>query len=114
MSDEPIDEGLSQSLYALKAFCILSVVCAHMPIGTDGPLGQAVALFATVGVVGFFVVAGYLLDDTSEWRRFWRKKVVSLVVPWLFCSTLTFLVSSLTSDAFHTSYALELELPRFR
>jgi len=103
MTAERIDAALGESLYVTKAICSSVVISAHMPLNTDTPLGMATTLFGTVGVIGFFIIAGYLLDEKRGTREFWRRKFTTLVVPWLVCATLTFVVARLLAGS-KTSY----------
>lgn len=85
-------------IYILKGLAIFSVVCAHTaPTVADATLSAQVFssllnYIGTMGVPVFFLISGYLFDkNTRSFKDFWKKKLFSIVVPWLFCETLLWL-----------------------
>lgn len=85
-------------IYILKGLAIFSVVCAHTaPTVADATLSAQVFssllnYIGTMGVPVFFLISGYLFDkNTRSFKDFWKKKLFSIVIPWLFCETLLWL-----------------------
>lgn len=87
----------SNRLWILKGLSIFSVVCAHVAYDSTQNPQEQVALnllnnFGTIGVVVFFVLAGYFFSRKNEDAGiFWTKKVKHLVLPWLICGSLVYL-----------------------
>lgn len=91
----PIDQKTSHALYLLKAFAILSAVCAHCT--GQKFLGAQIlrGMFGTIGVPIFMIVSGFLFKPDEPAKLFWVKKFRSLIVPWLVWSGLVYLASCL-------------------
>ena len=54
--------------------------------------------FGTVGVAVFLILGGLVYHrQPGDELAFWGKKLHRLIVPWLFCATLTYLLSALLS-----------------
>lgn len=85
-------------IYILKGLAIVCVVCAHSTaLSSDAGRGsvimaQVLDYLGTMGVPVFFLLSGYLFDRNSRgFGLFWKRKLISIVVPWLFCETLLWL-----------------------
>ena len=91
-----MDVKISNTLYVIKAFAILSVITAHMTFSESYPVAEIVRTsLGQIGVVIFFVVAGYFYSRTKgDNIQFWQRKIKTLIIPWLIFSTLVFLLSS--------------------
>jgi hypothetical protein len=47
-----------------------------------------------VGVIIFFIVGGFLYKrEVGDSRSFWKKKCVRIIIPWMICSTATYIVT---------------------
>lgn len=95
-----LTERESKAFFAIKAFAILSVIAAHaceriVDAGTFADLASALLfVFTRVGVVAFFIVSGFFYRrEAGDSLPFWKKKALGLVLPWVICATLTFIVS---------------------
>ena len=100
-TDEHIlTETESRSIYILKAMAILCVIAAHVSKIISWAdcwtffSSTFWSMLARIGVVLFFTCSGFLFHrEKGDGLKFWKKKFFSLIIPWLFCSTLTFALS---------------------
>lgn len=85
-------------LYIIKAFAIISVICAHCnAVGDD--VGRIAVIssvlmqnLGTVGVGCFFIVSGFLFHcQKGQAGSFFCKRITRIIIPWLFSSTLVYL-----------------------
>lgn len=85
-------------IYSLKAYAIVSVICAHVASSPNNLAPYLVLIIANLGKIGvplFFVLSGYLSwRNNSTFAQFLRKKM-NIVVPWLICGILVYVISSL-------------------
>lgn len=93
---EKIQEPDSTALYFVKAMAIFASVAAHVSqIDLTTPLGGYVTrfwdMFSCISVGNFLIAAGFLYTrapgDTGD---FWKRKWHSMIIPWLFCGSLTY------------------------
>lgn len=87
-----IDEHLSRSIANAGFLCACLVVCLHVDLEADAGtwrwwLHDIVRSVAKVAVPGFFAISGFLLaghfGESGWWGRAVRKRVRSLVVPYI-------------------------------
>lgn len=85
-------------LYIVKAFAIISVICAHCnAIGENSgiialKLSILLQNIGTIGVGCFFVVSGILFSyKEGNVAFFFRVRVKRIVVPWIFSATMVYL-----------------------
>jgi len=78
-----------------KVFSILSVVLAHSRLN-DGSFSSALAeRIGSLGVITFFFISGYFFNVSKYGVvSFFKKKINSIFIPWLFLGSLVFAVSS--------------------
>jgi Fucose 4-O-acetylase and related acetyltransferases len=92
---QTIDTALSNTLYVMKALCLLSIICAHTPY-PELPNAAAVALFrrfSDTGVFAYFVLAGFFFRHSlQEPGKFFSKKVRYLLIPWFCLGLVTYAV----------------------
>lgn len=106
------------TIYILKFFAILSVVCAH---GTGVPshfskasqyVSSVVGEFGAVGVGVFFTLSGYLLATGSSknlpFSNFLKKKFITIGIPWLLSSSLVFLYQTIRKGGTLAKYFMDL------
>lgn len=74
---------ISESLFVIKAFAILSVTAAHC-VYTDMYVQRLTSLIGTIGVPVFLIVAGYYFNKKEQWNVLAKKKMRRIVVPWIF------------------------------
>ncbi len=90
----------SKAIWILKSFAILSVMAAHVTMKSSGGLlpeifSKGWKLTINIGVMIFFVLSGYFYRFPEKNRlEFFRKKLSTVVIPWLFCGTLTWFVTA--------------------
>lgn len=96
----------SLAINIMKALAILSVIAAHLiSFSPESLFSRTVSafwvLFGEIGVVVFFVLGGFLYHrEPGDHKAFWKKKFFRILLPWLFCSLITYLFSALTSRSF--------------
>lgn len=85
-------------IYILKALAIFCVICAHVSIVKEDAgiismkCGELFNYFGTIGVPVFMILSGYLFEKNKKsFVEFWERKLVSIVIPWIFCGTLLWL-----------------------
>ena len=89
----------------LKAICILFVLLAHLDSGS--PVLDKI--YTPVFLTGFLFAAGYTFRPEPDFFVFLRKKVRTLLWPWLFFSTANLLLAQVLSFQDHGSFPEELK-----
>lgn len=93
---ERIQEPDSTALYFVKAMAIFASVAAHVSLidTTTALFGYVTRfwdMFSCISVGNFLIAAGILYTRVpGDTGAFWRRKFRSMVVPWLFCGSLTY------------------------
>ena len=84
--------------YILKGLAIFSVVCAHSTPITENAdkisvvISEFLNYLGTMGVPIFFLVSGFLFDrNKRSLGAFWKRKLTTVVLPWIFCETMLWL-----------------------
>ena len=91
----------SNAIYIARGLAMLSVIAAHVNVMNDkGFLEEVVtssiAYFGQIGVIIFFITGGFLyLRQENDNKIYCCKKVQTLILPWLFCSSATYFLSIL-------------------
>lgn len=94
-----LDERESAAFDILRVFNILSVIAAHTISIIDGnALRYCITFFwssyGTVGVISFLIEGGFFYsrkeNDTVD---FWKNKMRKMIVPWILCASLTYILS---------------------
>lgn len=89
----------SMAIFCLKAFAILSVIAAHTIILNDSTtINNLITSFWTVfgkdGVITFFITGGFLYyRKDNDNKSYWKKKFFRIILPWIICSFITYIVS---------------------
>ena len=104
----------SRYIYILKSVTIFSVVCAHLgtvPVDASTinmAFADILRYLGTWGVLGFFVVSGFLFaGNTKSFKDFWKTKAISVIIPWVFCYTLLYLYVTIRKGGFSIIGLLE-------
>ena len=96
-----LEENRSSQIYAVKAFAMLSVICAHMKLQLEyGMAGwlpdRIISIYSIVGVPIFFICSGYYYHrEEGDTGEFWKKKTKNIIVPWIIWSALTNILNNL-------------------
>lgn len=86
-----IDINVSNTMKIAKVLAILTVIMAHSRNGDYEFIGIITERIGAVGVPVFFFIAGYYFKVGSEITKFWKKKVITVILPWIFTGSLLFL-----------------------
>jgi len=106
MKNNIITQKESRRFYCVKAIAILSVIAAHVIAVSEEPLFRNILtsiwkIFGNIGVICFFILGGFFYSrKKGDTGLFWKKKFKNLVIPWLFCSSLTYAWVLLNSRKF--------------
>lgn len=92
----------------IKGLSIISVVIAH----SVGEISRTMSIFQYVfnnalnvlgfiGVPNFFFISGYFFakDKSPNIRAFFQKKINTIFLPWVFCGSIIYIVTSLCGSA---------------
>lgn len=100
---QELTERESIAINLLKALSILSVIAAHVVSLNEGTffskfITSLWKAFGEVGVIIFFVIGGFLYQrKAGDNKEFWKKKLFRIVLPWFFCSAITYVLSVVVS-----------------
>ena len=93
-----MNRRVSENIYKVKFFAILSVICAHCSSVSanhsfmDNFVSYVLDSIGSVGVGIFLFISGYLFYDTRRtFKDFFTSKLKTIVIPWLFCGTAVYL-----------------------
>lgn len=98
----PFNENHRYTLISAKFFAAIMIVTAHCfavpssfsAISQD--VSSAMKLFSRSGVAIFFFISGYLFAfNKHSTIPFWKKKVKTLLVPWMFTGSIVYLYVAL-------------------
>lgn len=93
---ERLSEQNSTALYFVKVMAIFASVAAHVSLIDRTTILREIVtrfwdMFSCISVGNFLIVAGILYTRTTgDSKPFWKRKLHNMVVPWLFCGTLTY------------------------
>ena len=95
-----ISEKESRIIYILKAFAIISVVCAHISLVPENFSKSSVfvcTLLNEIGAIGvgvFYCVSGYLFvyekEKKNSFTKFLLKKLKTIGIPWIISASLVY------------------------
>lgn len=94
-------DKMSNTLYIMKFFAILSVIAAHVnEVDYSNKLNYCITsawkIFGIVGVIIFFILGGYFYKrDQKDSKIFWKKKVKTIIIPWIIASVITYIVHNI-------------------
>lgn len=98
---EKLSERDSTALHFVRVIAIWSSVAAHVSIiDNSTPLILFTTcmwdLFSCISVPAFLIVGGILYTRTpGDSCFFWKRKIKSVVIPWLFCGTMIYVYRAL-------------------
>ena len=94
--DEPCNFEERSFILILRAWAIFSVICAHVSDSSDGTVNLLLSSLGSYGVIIFFFLAGYVFYYEKRMPLgFLKRKIVTIVIPWMFCGTLDWLYTVL-------------------
>lgn len=89
-------------IYILKAFALISIVCAHVSVVSkdtnlfNNTSGLILDSLGSIGVGVFLLISGYLFfNNKKSLTVFFKAKIKTIFIPWVFCGTLNFLYVAL-------------------
>ncbi len=106
MTNKTLTGRESITINVMKAISILSVIAAHVVSVSHTDLFSKTissfwVLFGNVGVIAFFVMGGFLYNrKPCDNTMFWKKKFFRIIIPWLVCSLITYLLSAASARSF--------------
>lgn len=92
---------MSNTLYIMKFFAILSVIAAHVnEVDYSNKLNYCITsawkIFGVVGVIIFFILGGYFYKrEKNDTKIFWKKKFKTIIIPWFVASVITYAVHNI-------------------
>lgn len=101
MRTEKLTASESIAIDCMKAVSVFSVITAHVVTLQDFNMYTKIIsslyrVFGCVGVVVFYIIGGFFYTrggEEGDGKSFWKKKLFRLILPWLFCASLTYAVS---------------------
>lgn len=94
------DREISQSVYIIRFIAILSVIAAHVNIVDNSNYLSCLithiwAVLSCFGVPAFLITGGYYYHrEKNDSRIFWKKKLHSVIIPWVIASLVTYTVAA--------------------
>lgn len=94
------DSQISITIYAIRCIAILSVITAHLNVIDNSDLLSSIithiwAIIARFGVPCFLITGGYYYHrEKNDTISFWRKKIFSVLIPWIIASFFTYTMHS--------------------
>ncbi len=94
MSEVDAKRKFSNSMYVLKFWAIVSVICAHSGVAacSNPIIARCLYNFSAVGVCIFFLLSGYFFHVKDSFSAFAKKKEIGIGAPWLVAATLTYCI----------------------
>ena len=83
---------VSNIFWISSAIAIYMVVCAHCTYD-NYYLERITRIFGSIGVPVFLVRSGFYLNIEEPTKRFWFKKLKSIIIPWLIISPCLYVFS---------------------
>lgn len=85
-------EKVSMIFSTARIYALISIVCAHIYFA-DGVVSSVFSRVGSIGVIVFLIISGYFYR-TNRFGSFFnmiKKKIISIIIPWLVLGTLTWL-----------------------
>lgn len=91
----------SERCYYLRGLAVFSVVAAHCTYEPNFPfLQKTTSILGLIGVPILFFLSGYFFNYGIPKRKFWKKKLRTVIIPWLTWGGLTYLIHIIGGDNF--------------
>lgn len=93
-----IDENTSQQIWTLKAFAVISIFIAHMPLAScnSASFSLLYEMLGRIGVPVFLVLSGLLYKPLDI--HGWKRRLKRLLVPLFLWGSVTYFIHCLPSD----------------
>jgi fucose 4-O-acetylase-like acetyltransferase len=92
---EELSLNVSSVFNVAKVLSILSVILAHSRINDSSIFSTIAEMFGAIGVVTFFFISGYFFNVSKYGvNAFFKKKIKSIIIPWLFLGTLVYIIGN--------------------
>lgn len=89
--------SLSNTFYVYKAMAILFVAMAHCVYDTP-MIAWISAAFGSLGVPMFLFTSGFFFNRGQNAKEFWRRKLQSILIPWVIYGTLLYIFACLLNN----------------
>lgn len=96
----------SNAIYVARGIAILSVIAAHVnQINNSSIISliitNGINYFGQIGVIIFFITGGFLYErQEHDTFKYFARKWRTLILPWFFCSSITYFLSVLLTMSF--------------
>lgn len=93
---------LNISFSVVRVFAVLSIVSAHIVIGSPVWLSRMINSFGSIGVVVFIILSGYFYH-TEKYKNVFamlKDKSFSIVIPWVVMGSFTYLYNAFAGNGF--------------
>lgn len=94
-----INREQSSELYCLRGIAMYFVVCAHCTYEFSS-MQYITSILGLIGVPILFALSGFFVDVQSTRRRFWEKKLFTIIIPWILWGIITYIIHSLSDKTF--------------
>lgn len=89
----PSKISVNVSMNIVKCLAIISVIMAHARSVNDPFISIITERIGALGVVAFLIVAGYYFNiEKYGFANFFKNKIKTIIIPWIFIGTLIYLV----------------------
>lgn len=92
-----LDEDKTTICWIAKGLAVIAIVachCCHVSENASA-LNQIsykfMNLWMGLGVPVFYFFAGYFMNTRIGWRAFWKKKSITIILPWIFTGSMVWL-----------------------
>jgi fucose 4-O-acetylase-like acetyltransferase len=104
MSMDKRAKDFSNTVYVFRVFALLSAMSSHVLLFAGDMAKDVWMLFTTFGVPGFFICSGYFFNNRTPFKVMWKRKLKSIIVPWVVVASITYGVSWLMAGRMRYSY----------
>lgn len=95
-SEMSAEKRISRMFTVAKAVAILTVISAHITIRTSSVLANFYSAIGSIGVILFFISAGYYFKKEHPMVML-KKKSKTVVLPWAILGTLVYVINTFLS-----------------
>lgn len=101
--DESLD--VNSCMNVAKCFAIISVIMAHSRNSDFYFYSNITERIGAIGVVAFLIIAGYYFNVAKYGiKAFFKNKITTIIVPWIFTGTIVFFVSNKGDNLFFSDW----------